>query len=670
MPPASPPPRVPPPALAALLWLLAPGSLIGAAFSSHALGQHGRADLAGITAAHLVFVLGMLSASTVGAVLAVRRPEHPVGWLFLALGSVIAVSVAADAYALPGVIGRPGSLPWADQVAVIGNASFVPWLVLVALVLHVTPTGRPLTPRWRRVAGMTVGAGAVMLAAKLLSGAPLEAPYADVQNPWALRGLAGTVIDVIEVAAGTATGVGVVLAGISLLIRARRAVGTERRQLRWMALVVVPLPLFVAGAFAAAATHHPLGVSLATGGFVVLIPLAAGLSVAQYQLYGVDRLLSRAASYVAVTGVLGATYALVIVLASRALGGVAGRSQVAAVVATLVTVAASSPVYRRIRRSVDRRFNRREFDAVALVRTYVRDPAPGIQIEQLLCRALGDPSVRVSFFVEERSHWVTAAGLPAQDHQPAVAALRHGRQVARVSFEPTAVDRALVDVVVAEALPELDNVRLRAAVALQLVEVQQSRARLASAQVDERRALERNLHDGAQQRLLAMAMQLQAAHLNGDPERARSALLLGVAEAKATVQELRELANGLHPPVLADAGLAGALNDLAARIPLAVEVDVSADRFHDDVESTAWFIACEAVTNAVKHSSAQRIRLAAHRVEDRLLLQVCDDGAGGADAQGRGLRGISDRAEAAGGRLHIISVAGAGTTILAELPCG
>jgi signal transduction histidine kinase len=224
--------------------------------------------------------------------------------------------------------------------------------------------------------------------------------------------------------------------------------------------------------------------------------------------------------------------------------------------------------------------------------------------------------------------------------------------------------------VVAAARPELENERLRAALALQLAEVRESRVRIVEAQRQERERIERNLHDGAQQRLLALALELRAAEVSGEPGRARTALRRGVDELQMAIQELRDLANGLRPAALQDGGLAAALDVLANRTPIAVRVTATDRRFEPALEEAAWFIACESVANAVKHARPTGIDIYANADNGCLVLTVADDGSGGADPAGRGLRGIADRAEAAGGRLVVSDRAEGGTMVLAELPCG
>jgi signal transduction histidine kinase len=193
---------------------------------------------------------------------------------------------------------------------------------------------------------------------------------------------------------------------------------------------------------------------------------------------------------------------------------------------------------------------------------------------------------------------------------------------------------------------------------------------LATAQLDERRRVERDLHDGAQQRLLALAAQLQAALLNGQPSRLREALALGVEQSQTAVRELRELANGLHPSVLVDGGLAAALDDLSSRHRLQVRVAEPDRRYPPRIEATAWFIACEAVTNAVKHASAEVVSVSITANGSSMTVTVEDDGLGGADPAGGGLRGLSDRAEAVGGHFFVLAREPQGTLVKAVLPCG
>jgi signal transduction histidine kinase len=203
--------------------------------------------------------------------------------------------------------------------------------------------------------------------------------------------------------------------------------------------------------------------------------------------------------------------------------------------------------------------------------------------------------------------------------------------------------------------------------------VRESRARIVAAADDERRRIERDIHEGAQQRLVALGLQLRSAQRrlddDSDPDVSR---LLGeaVAELQVAVDELRELARGVHPAVLTEEGLAAAVESLATRTPIAVSLDVLEDRMPEQVEATAYFVVCEALTNIAKHAHASKAAVGAHRANGVVTVDIEDDGIGGAFAQdGSGLRGLADRVEAMGGHLTIASPPNRGTRIVAEIPC-
>jgi signal transduction histidine kinase len=202
--------------------------------------------------------------------------------------------------------------------------------------------------------------------------------------------------------------------------------------------------------------------------------------------------------------------------------------------------------------------------------------------------------------------------------------------------------------------------------------VRESRRRIASAADAERRRIERNLHDGAQNRLLALALELSAAQrrLGADPDPEVERLLAAsVEELRSTVDELRTLARGLHPTVLTEYGLAAALEALTHRMPLPVSIDVYKERVSAQAEATAYFVAAEALSNVIKHAHAETASIVARHTDSWLVIEIDDDGAGGARAgRGSGLQGIADRVEALGGRLQVDS-GSAGTRITAEIPC-
>ncbi|MEX1103360.1 MAG: histidine kinase [Dehalococcoidia bacterium] len=650
-------------------WLAIAACLAAGLVLDEKLRDAGRGDLVGSEAGFL-YLIPMASAAAVGSVLVVRRPGHPVGWLFLAFAVVLPGSFVLDQYAAYGALARRGSLPAADFVAVVGDQIFIPWLMLPALILLLTPTGR-LTVRPSRLAGLAiVGGGAVAFTAAMFR--PYRGAHQSlglIENPLALDEISGP-LSIVGWTALVIMHLGVIAAAVLLAVRFWTAQGDERRQLRWLALAAIPFPILVVGAFVAAVLNQELILTFLAAGFVAAIPVAALLAIEQYRLYDVDRLLSRGLTYSLLTALLVGCYAVVVIFVSEALGGLAGSSQIAAVVATLAVVSLANPARRRLQDALDRRFNRRRFDAVATVRRHVADPARDVPLDHVLRDALSDPGLRVAYWIEDRELWVGQDGLQATPPPDALLVEHAGLALASVSLDAARADLATARAVVAAARPELENERLRAAIALQLAEVRESRGRIVAAQQAERERIERNLHDGAQQRLLALALELRAAEVSGEPGRAQSTLRRGVDELQLAIQELRDLANGLRPAALQDGGLAAALDMLANRTPIAVRVTATDRRFEPALEEAAWFIACESVANAVKHARPTGIDIYAGADNGCLVLTVADDGSGGADPAGRGLRGIADRAEAAGGRLVVSDRAEGGTLVLAELPCG
>ena len=306
-----------------------------------------------------------------------------------------------------------------------------------------------------------------------------------------------------------------------------------------------------------------------------------------------------------------------------------------------------------------------------------RTPPHGVRAA--LARALGDPGLDVAFWLAERREYVDADGHPVDlDSATAtrtVTRLEHdGEPVAALVHDPSLLDEPeLVRAAGGAARLALENARLHAEMRAQLTKVQESRVRIVAAADEERRRIERDLHDGAQQRLVALALQLRITQrqLGGAADPAVDRILAATLnELQAAVEELRALARGVHPAVLTEEGLAAALESLTSRTPFPVLLHVTEDRLPSNVEATAYFVACEGLANVVKHAQASSATVRAERRDGKLVISVEDDGIGGARTEtGSGLRGLADRVEALGGRLWIHSPHGGGTRIVGEIPC-
>ncbi|MGE5236972.1 MAG: sensor histidine kinase [Acidobacteriota bacterium] len=299
-------------------------------------------------------------------------------------------------------------------------------------------------------------------------------------------------------------------------------------------------------------------------------------------------------------------------------------------------------------------------------------PAGGLR--DVLARALGDPTLQLAFTVPGGSGYIDGAGQPvvltSGNPDRAIAPIeRDGEALAVLVHDRTIDDEnpGLVDAVSSAARLAIENEQLTAQVRAQLEEVRASRARIVEAGDEERRKVERDLHDGAQQRLVALAMRLEQARATA----AGSSRLIDevTAELREAIAEVRGLARGLYPPILTETGLAAAVESLAERASIPVDVRIPATRFPTAIEVTGYFVVAEALTNLTRHAGATTARVSAEVVDDVLIVTITDDGRGGVDpGRGTGLRGLSDRVAAVGGRLEVVSPPGQGTTVRVELP--
>ena len=305
---------------------------------------------------------------------------------------------------------------------------------------------------------------------------------------------------------------------------------------------------------------------------------------------------------------------------------------------------------------------------------------PPSGLRDVLARSLGDPNLEIGFWLPERQAYADAAGLPValpEDDDRAVTMLEHdGQPLAALVYDPSLLDEPeLVSSVGAAARLTLENAQLQAETRAQLAQVKESRKRIVAAADEERKRIERDLHDGAQQRLSSLAAQLKTAQLrlgSTEADPAVGALLeSAVVELRTANEELRELVRGVYPAILTEEGVAAAVESLALRNSIPVELDVVEGRFPAPVEATAYFVTCESLNNVLKHAQASSAVIRIAQIRGRLKVEVVDNGVGGArPSAGSGLSGLEDRVEALGGSLRIESEPGLGTRVVAEIPCG
>ncbi len=297
-------------------------------------------------------------------------------------------------------------------------------------------------------------------------------------------------------------------------------------------------------------------------------------------------------------------------------------------------------------------------------------------VQDALRHTLGDPHLEVWYWLPEEQAYVDGQGVPrdpdlVEDRLVLPTTTADGRRLAVVVVD-TSLRRHhdLLEASVAVSRFALENARLEAGLRAQLLSVRQARARLLTSGLEERRRLERDLHDGAQQRILAVGLRLGALQASGD----EADLHRGIAEVReelhTALEELRDLARGIYPAVLTQGGLAPALEAVVERLPLAARTSVPRQRFDPDVESAAYLVACEALTNAVRHAGARSVSLEVDHVDGELRVRVSDDGTGTPDLNAPdALRGLRDRVVSLGGELRVDSRVDSGTRIEALFPC-
>ena len=605
-----------------------------------------------------------------GAAIVARHPRHAIGWLFL--GGALWNALVADAAQGYGLRAAHHAWPLGPYGEWLGQISWLPSGLGWTLTFLLFPSGVLGGRARQRVAALAVAGTAVAVPGWGLSPS-LRSEFVAGRNPMAVDAAPTSFL----LAAGITMFLAAFVAAVALLVvRFVRARGAERQQLKWLvtaagcAGVVLPASALL---WSTVPAMRPLAAVALTA-----LPVAACIGILRYRLYDIDVVLNRTLVYATVTAILGGAYAASVLLAGILIGR---HSPWAIAIGTLTVAVAFGPVRRRVQDNVDRRFNRARYEAVQRVTRFVDDVRAGRaapeDIEAVLRSALAVDNLELRFFLPDANGPVNVRGQPVTGHADADAIrcpiTQDGRTVGVVAAGARDEAGALLPVLVHAGALAIEIARLRLELQRQLEEVEASRARLATAADEERRRLERDLHDGAQQRLVSIGLALRHAQhalrceAPGDATRTLDG---AVAEVAVAIDELRELARGIRPAHL-EAGLGPALRELARRAPVRVEIAAANDRFAPDIEAAAYFTAAEGLTNAVKHAHAGSIAVRADRVGDNLVVSVTDDGAGGAEPRdGSGLRGLSDRVTAHGGTLSIVSPPGRGTTLTAEFPCG
>jgi signal transduction histidine kinase len=643
----------------------------------------------------IAILIPMIGFASVGALIATRHPRNPIGWLFSAIAFGVVLLGFREGYVVYALFTSPGSLPGATVVAWLG--SWFPLLVITTIpfVFLLFPDGSPPSRRWRVVGWIgLLGTSLVVLGNIVVPGrlGGFSLGRIHIANPTGLEGLRGVADGVI-----TAGALCVVVAGvasvIALVLRFRRARGEERQQLRWLAYIASATATVPLIGIASVIAGVDLGKIVFPVFFLLLlvgIPMASGIAILKYRVLDLDIVIKKTVVFGAVVVLITAVYLAVVVWVGPRVGG--GGSGVASLVATVIIVLAFQPVSRWARRLADRLvYGERAtpYEVLSglsdrLGASYSTDDVLP-RLVQILAAGTGATQARVWLRVgpglrcaagwpsdpDEAMADVRLAGddlpeFPGMDHAFAV---RHQGEllgaltVAVPPSDPlTPSQEKLLHDLAAQAGLVLRNVRL-------VEDLRASRQRIVAAQDERAKALERNLHDGAQQQLVALAVKvrLMESLISKDPEKATAIAREVGADAGDALENLRDLARGIYPPLLADKGLVAALEGQArkAAIPTDVRVE-NVGRYAQDVETAVYFCTLEALNNVVKYAGATRAEVRLAQTNGELTFEVVDDGNGFDPSEtgyGTGLQGMADRLDALGGTLEVRSAPGAGTTI-------
>ena len=652
----------------------------------------------------LVFGLIFIAMGAVGALIASRRPENAIGWILLGTTLMIALTFAAGEYASYSSRGR--SLPAEEWAAWLGSWGWTLAIAPMVTVLFLLfPDGHPPSRRWRPVA-WACGVLIVLLSLLAMVDPSLDMP-GDAANPIGIG--AGNAI-------GEAVGIGFLLLAVlsilcaaSLVVRFRRALGEERKQIEWLAYGGVLLAVYLLLTTLGEWTRVPLLVdsffmsALSVVAFIS-IPVAVGVALLRYRLYEIDVVIRKTL----VVAVLAAFITLVYVGVVVGIGAVvAGASDgPLPIIAAVVIAVAFQPV----RSAANRLSNRLVFGQRAtpyeVLSAFSERLAVGYSTEDLLprmARILGEGTgarraevwLRVSDALRSAAAWPASeiegsprlvplvdGELPLLDGARALPVRHQGELLGALAVtkppnEPLShEEEQLVEHLAAQAGLVLRNARLTEELRARLQELKASRQRIVTAQDERAKQLERNIHDGAQQQLVALAVKLRLAQGLAESEPAKTRAMLGELQAEATsaLEDLRDLARGIYPPLLADKGLGTAIEAHArkAAIPVSVKTD-SVERYAPDVESAVYFCCLEALQNVAKYAHATHAQVRLSGSGDELTFEVVDDGDGfdqGSTHRGSGLLGMVDRLDAVGGTLEVRSQPGMGTTVTGRVSMG
>jgi signal transduction histidine kinase len=644
----------------------------------------------------VIAIVMMIGYGTVGTVLASRGAGGVLGWLMLLIAIGFVMTALSDELVTYRYLTNPATrLPLVGVAVWLTNWLFVLVFTPLILIPLLYPTGSVQSPRWRWVPRAVLIVAALGTLATILRPGFVDTDNVRVMNPTGVEALQGPIGVALFV-----LGIGLLLISVvsvvSIFLRFRQADGDERQQIRWLAYLSVLAIVLLAAGIASGWTTGDSTLSYAF--FLALFsvvgiafPIAIGLAILKYRLYDLDLVVKKTVLYAIVALLLTGLF----LVAFYVLGQALIEADPATIVASVVLGIAFWPATRVARRLADRivyggratpyevltDFSQRVGGSYAaedvlprMVRILAdavgaREATVWLRVGKELRPAASAPSESVP----RGSIQVIGDRLPTLPADTAVEVRDQGELLGALSVSAPANDpitpskARLISDLAAQAGLVLRNVRL-------IEEIRASRQRLVAAQDQERRRLERNIHDGAQQQLVALTVQLRLLEQMAARDPTRTAELAAQLQTATTeaLDDLRDLARGIYPPLLADKGLPAALEAQARKSPLPVAVaGANVGRFSQEVEAAVYFSCLEALQNVAKYANAGRVTISLARDDGHLSFVVADDGVGfdpETAHRGTGLQGIADRLDALRGRLEVVSRPGAGTTLSGSVP--
>ncbi|HEX4578837.1 MAG TPA: histidine kinase [Candidatus Dormibacteraeota bacterium] len=653
----------------------------------------------------LVINLGILP---VGLIVAIRQRDNPIGWLLVGCSVLGAIHALSGEYAIHGLLASP-ELPGTDWSAWLSG-----WIIDLVFpaggfmfVLLLFPSGRLLSPRWRILAWTGVVFSALLVVITIPNDYPITvAPnLRSVANPIGVSGFVSSVLGSLWVI--WPAGILVLLvAGVSIVVRHRRSAGEERQQIKWFAYAV-------GATLAAYAVTIPFGLSNATNSAVsnavlevgvgVAIPLAIAIAILRYKLYGIDIVISRTLVYGSLAALITGVYVGIAVGIGTLVGSGGKPNLGLSILATAIVAVGFQPARARLQRVANRLVygtRATPYEVLSEFSGHVAETYAAADVLPRMARVLqeGTGATTATVWLRAGDQLSPAATYPStadgltpvsisgsqlpeiSGADSAVPVFHQGDLLGALTITKrrgeslTPIELKLLDDLAHQAGLVLKNVGLSTELLRRLDELRSSRQRLVAAQDQERRRLERNLHDGAQQHLVAIKVKLGLAEMLMDRDAGRAVATLQQLKADAddALETLRDLARGIYPPILAERGLAAALQAQATRatLPVAVEADMI-PRCPQALEAAVYFCVLEALQNVQKYSGASRATVRLSVVDGTLHFEVADDGVGfdpGVARGGSGLTNMADRLDALGGRLDVRSQPGAGCRVMGSLP--